>query len=311
MVADTFLVIGAGSIGTRHADNLKSLGVACELASYRTLDLNAVAQRTDIAGIVIATATPIRLELIEFCAEHQWPFYVEKPLAMTTEQLDAIYTAAEPVAKRSMVGFMMRYHPVVRELAARDLSDIYGFGFTIGHDVRQWRTNWSFAESYASSPNGGGVLLDLCHELDIVNCLFPKASVISATSADHPDYQGVDFATMVAMAAPLGTVQMDYLSPVSNRTASLHGTDAVIDIDLLAPSITIRDGLTESTEQFEFTRNDMFLGAMADFVALACGQSVSDNPLLPRFDQVRPSCELIANAWQARRFTGEVDVDFS
>ena len=60
MVDKVFLVVGAGSIGKRHADNLRALGEAVELIPYRAFDPDAVARRDDVAGMVIATATPIR-----------------------------------------------------------------------------------------------------------------------------------------------------------------------------------------------------------------------------------------------------------
>lgn len=310
MVADTFLVIGAGSIGQRHARNLAALGQKADLIPYRAFDAATVAQRRDVAGVIIATATPIRLSLITLCAAQGWPFYVEKPLGWTQSQIAEIYAAAAPVADRSMVGFMMRYHPALRALAQLDLSDIYSFAFEIGHDVRQWRANWSFAQSYASDPAGGGVLLDLCHELDIAHCLFPNAKVTRATSLDHPDFAGVDFATRVSLAAPLGSVAMDYLSPVSLRRGQLRGTRQVIDLDLLAPAFTRNDGTGQKTTTFDFDRNDMFLGAMGDFIALATGHPPSDNPLIPRFSDVRASCDLIAQAWEARQFAGQVAVVF-
>ena len=55
----------------------------------------------------------------------------------------------------------------------------------------------------------------------------------------------------------------------------------------------------------------MFLGIMADFVALALGAPTTGNPLMPRFDRMRESCDLIASAWEARSFTGQVAVDFA
>jgi predicted dehydrogenase len=313
MVDRVFLVIGAGSIGKRHTDNLRALGEVVELIPYRAFDADAVARRDDVAGVVIATATPIRLELIRLCAEKGWPFYAEKPLAWTREQVAAIYDAGAPVADRSMVGFMMRYHPALRTLAARDLSDVYGFSFEIGHDVRQWRANWSFADSYASDAAGGGVLLDLCHEIDMAHCLFPKARVVTVQSMEHADFPRVDFTTRMTLGAPdgpSGTVTMDYLSPVSMRSAVLQGTTARVDVDLLAPALRTRDGQRDESRKFSFVRNDMFLNIMADFVALAMGNPTSDNPLIPRFDRVRASCDLIASAWEARAFAGTVKVDF-
>ena len=136
-----------------------------------------------------------------------------------------------------MVGFMMRYHPALRALAEEPVA-AYRFHMEIGHDVRQWRANWRFGDSYAAREEGGGVLLDLCHELDMAHVLFPGAGVTAVESIGHADFPGVDFATQVTLAqedGPVGTVAMDYLSPKSLRRAQLRGREEVLDLDWLAP----------------------------------------------------------------------------
>ncbi len=167
-------VIGAGSIGRRHHDNLQALGVRTTLLPWREFDAGRF-RALGADGVVIATATQVRLDLVQLCADLDIPFYVEKPLSHDPATVEAILAAAGTLARRSMVGFMMRYHPAVRHLAGIDLSSVYDASFGIGHDVRQWRKDWSFASSYAARPDGGGVLLDLCHELDMALALLPDA----------------------------------------------------------------------------------------------------------------------------------------
>ncbi len=305
------LVVGAGSIGKRHAANLEALGARAELIPWREFDRTAVERRSDVGGLVIATATQVRLELVELAAAKGWPLYVEKPLAYRSGDVAAVYAAAEPVAERSLLGFMMRYHPAVRALAETDLSGAYGFHFEIGHDVRQWRADWRFGESYAARADGGGVLLDLCHEIDIAACLFPGLAVAGVASLGHAEFSGVDFASRVALVrprGPVGSVAMDYLSPVSLRRASIRGTGGIVDADFLAPRI-VRNG-TEIRE-FTFERNDMFLAAMQDFLELSKGREPSGNSMMPRLDRMRPVAELVAAAWEARRFHGTVAVEMS
>ncbi|MGL4281501.1 MAG: hypothetical protein ACRCS0_14145, partial [Albidovulum sp.] len=55
-----------------------------------------------------------------------------------------------------------------------------------------------------------------------------------------------------------------------------------------------------------FERNDMFLAAMGDFLALIAGKPVSDVEHLPRFDLALPSARMIVEAYQARQFVGTV-----
>jgi len=302
------LVVGAGSIGARHAANLEALGETAELIPWRGFDRAAVERRSDVEAFVIATATDVRLELVELAAVKGWPVYIEKPLAFRRADVSAIYEAAAPVAGRSLLGFMMRYHPAVRALAETDLSDAYGFSFEIGHDVRQWRANWRFADSYAARAEGGGVLLDLCHEIDMAACLFPGLGVLGCDSLGHADFPGVDFATRVTLGregGPVGTVAMDYVSPVSLRRGAIRGESFVRDVDFLIPRI--EDGGVAETLRFE--RNEMFLDAMRDFLALVRGGAGAGNPLMPRLDRMRPVAELIAAAWEARRFHGAVGME--
>jgi predicted dehydrogenase len=311
VVSGRVAVIGAGSIGRRHADNLRTLGVDVDHIAWREFSADAFAKRRDLSAVVIATATQIRLELIEICAQMDLPFYVEKPLAWNVAQVEAIYAAAAPVAARSMVGFMMRYHPALRALAAEDLSDIYSFSMEIGHDVRQWRANWRFGDSYAARPEGGGVLLDLSHEVDMARALFPQLALCSAQSLGHADYPGVDFATSLHLAAPdgpMGCVTMDYLSPVFIRTARLRGLNRLWEIDFLKPELVQITPEGRQATAYNFERNDMFLGAMRDFLALASG-GVAENPLAPRFDTMRATNALVAEAWAGRQFAGTVAVD--
>lgn len=307
------LVIGAGSIGRRHAENLGLLGVAADLISWRGYSADMLAARLaqgDVQGVVIATATQIRLELIAVCGAADVPFYVEKPIAFQSNELALITAAAAPVAQRSVIGFMMRYHPAFRYLADADLSDTYRFGFEIGHDVIQWRQNWRFSDSYASKPTGGGVLLDLCHELDMAACLFPGLALAGVDSLGHTAYPGVDVSSQIRLtsAAATGDVAMDYLAPVSTRRITLRGVHRLHDFDLIAGRYAIT-GQGARVLEFPFQRNDMFLSAMGDFLALAQGTPPSNVEHLPRFDLALQSCALIARAWEARRFTGTVAKD--
>ncbi len=310
----SYLVIGAGSIGTRHQTNLAALGAESRLISWRDTDLDDLRAALKTArSMVIATATDVRLALIAMAAEESVPLYIEKPLAFRPADVAAIYDITHDIAERSVLGYMMRYHPFVRYISDA-MPQIFGFHFEIGHDVRQWRKNWCFAESYAARAEGGGVLLDLCHEIDLAYCLLPlKLDVEMVSCVGFEDYPGVDFSTRVAMTGNTcaGTVAMDYLSPESVRRFSLRGFDEVIDVDLLAGQLRWWCDGEVSKKRCEVERNDMFLDLMRDFIALAEGRAPSDNLLIPRLDRCRDSAELVASAWERRTFHGSFEGGFA
>jgi predicted dehydrogenase len=203
---------------------------------------------------------------------------------------------------------MMRYHPAVRALAAMDLADVFQFALTIGHDVTQWRANWRFSESYAARADGGGVLLDLCHELDLAACLFPGLKVTGVESLGHPAFPGVDFASRISLAAEglVGDVSMDYLTPLLHRRTILRGTERMQDFDFAAQIYRLTDPAGSRLLDLPLDRNAMFLDAMRDFLGLAFGGPLSGNLLMPRLDLCLLSARLMADAWGKRVFVGQI-----
>lgn len=306
------LVVGAGSIGRRHHDNLQALGAESTLRGWRGYGLAGVeAEIAEFDGVVIATATDTRLELIRLAAAKEKPLYIEKPLAVSLEELAAIEAEIAEVAPRSVLGYMMRYHPAFRDLCQRDLSNIFQFSFSIGQDVTQWRQNWKFSESYAARAYGGGILLDLCHEIDMADCLLGRLSCQEVLSQGHKSYEGVDMASQLTLRGPraIGTVSMDYLTPQLHRRAILRGSEASYDFDF-ARQIYARQGF-DGSQNFDhpLERNKMFLDIMRDFLALVAGGRVSDVEHLPRLDLSLPSARLVSTAWEKRRFIGEITKD--
>lgn len=302
------LVAGTGSIGKRHAENLTALGAKPIPLSWRASGMTGFRARlARVDAVVIATATDLRLPLIEAAAAQGLPLYIEKPLAFRPAELKAIARATAPVAQRSMLGLMMRYHPAFRWLADSDLGDVFQFSFAIGHDVTQWRPNWQFSQGYAARAEGGGVLLDLCHEIDMAACLFPGLDLAGVLCQGHAAYPDVDVASHIQLCGTgvAGDVAMDYLTPRLHRRAILRGHAGLRDFDFAAGRYDII-GPSEDRLDLPLERNTMFLDAMRDFLALIRGRPVSDNPHLPRLDLALPSARLVARAWEARHFIGNV-----
>ena len=298
-------VIGAGSIGRRHFDNLISLGIDAVQVPYRSYRPD-VLDGCDAA--VIATATDVRTGPIADAADRDLPMYIEKPLAFRAADLAEIERLTAKVADRTMLGLMMRYHPAFRALADMDMSTAVRFSLDIGHDVTQWRQNWKFSESYAAKLDGGGVLLDLCHEIDMASVLFPDLTLKSVTSVGHPNYNGVDFSSRLTVqtgAGAEGSIGMDYLTPQLHRRTIVYGVNAIYDFDFAAQRYEVKDATGARLIDLPLERNEMFVGITRDWIALLEGRETT-NRLLPRIDRVTTSTALTAAAWEARQFVGHI-----
>ena len=307
-----YFVIGSGSIGQRHAGNLTALGADVTHYGWRGIASDAViaeiAACNGQAGVVIATATKVRLPLIEECAQAGAALYIEKPISYRTYDVQKIFDLPTATLERSVAGFMMRYHPIVQRLLETPVKNIFRASFEIGHDVTQWRQNWSFANSYAADPEGGGVLLDLCHEIDLAFLLCGHAPLFSVRSIEHPEFAGVDIATTLDFEAPDGRnlrVVMDYMAPALIRRGHMIGLEQEIEYDIANANVTHVTSDERVTHNLRQERNAMFLDFMADFMALTEGRETK-NPHIPRLDRVKDVCHVIAQAWEMRKFTGQL-----
>ena len=308
-----YFVIGAGSIGKRHAQNLAILGADVTLIAFRDFDLtNFISQLSKCrqnCAVIIATATNIRMPLISQCAHAGAALYIEKPVSYMLRDINEIYKLPDATLKRSVAGFMMRYHPVIKKLLAHDMGEIEQASFAVGHDVNQWRDDWLFSNSYAANPDGGGVLLDLCHEIDIAHLLCGGLQLKKVQSYNHIDFPEVDIESKLEFVATNYAkvrVTMDYVAPQLVRRGSLSTKKAHIDYDLTANEICYTQSQQSHTETMTGERNEMFLGLMRDFMCIAEDRAPL-NLNVPRLDKVENVCRVIADAWQKREFIGTTE----
>ena len=303
-----YIVVGAGSIGQRHFENLKFLKADVQMIPWREIDLNSLIMKLgEIKGqvaIVVSTATNVRLPLINELAKVASALYVEKPIAFRKSDLDLIYTLPQKILRKSIGGFMMRYHPIVKLLLDKQLKDLIFASFEIGHDVNKWRENWKFEDRYASNPDGGGVLLDLCHEIDLAQLLCGTAELKYVKSIDNENFKKVDFESTLFFKNKNGLeykVSMNYLSKELIRRGSISTKNAKYDFDLVNNSFSERSESGEKKNILHINRNTLFIDIMRDFMLLAEGYETK-NPFIPRLDKIKDVCYLIAHAWESREF---------
>ena len=255
-------LIGCGMWGRNIARNLHQLGVlagVCDLSSaaaaefaaqFETsaLSFDEVLARDDIHGVCIVTAAPSHsaLALRAFAAGKA--VYIEKPLALTVADAEAIVRAAEQAQKPLMVGHLIRHHAGFQALCQLVQSGAVG-------RLRHLRLSRIAPGRIRDSES---VLFDLCpHDLALVAALTERAepSRVQCHGFSHitPGIHDSVTAQLDFADGMTASIQANWLNPVKIHNLTVIGDDGAIVFDDTKPwaekltrfafSVTAADGV--------------------------------------------------------------------
>ena len=285
-------VIGTGSVGLRHIQNLFDLG--CDVYAYsyrgRVPQLNSPFTPRLVASIedgwlgnpdalVIASTADKHLQLAVEAAHRGIHVYVEKPLSVSLSGVD---TLTELVNEKSLVvetGFMLRHHPnllwIRKYIDQTSLRNILYLRASVGQWLPDWRPGTHYHLSYsADHSKGGGVIFDLIHELDLIQWLGGSVQDLSAMAISTPlleiNTEAVAQILLRLNKNVLAQVHLDYVRPCLGRTLEIALTDGVLHWDYARGLVTLSTAEVTCIPVHEcpndFERNHMFLRAMEHFL---------------------------------------------
>lgn len=267
MSAPRVLVVGAGSIGSRHARNLIAAGASVSItdpdASRASAVDGAQAQPFDLAtidgydGIVVASPTSLHRAHLEAALRTGARVMVEKPLGLV-DDLDALDELLGRADGRVMVGYNLRLHqPLERvhdALGSGVAGRVLAARLWFGSWLPDWRPHVDHRTTYsAQRALGGGVLLDAIHELDEALWLFGEDLEVRHALVDRVGPLDIDVEdTVKALLVADGTVpvelSLDYLSRRYRRGVEIIGSDATIRFDWATCELTVEDASSRRIE---------------------------------------------------------------
>lgn len=276
-------VVGLGSIGRRHLENLQVLG--CEAIAVRrspgsgelgSLE-EAASWRAD--AVVIATPTAEHAGALRWAVESGVHAYVEKPIAESSDGLDELLERAEREGLVVATGYNLRFHPAleaVREaVLERRLGALVNVRAEVGQYLPDWHPGEDFRASYAARADlGGGALLTLSHELDYVRWIAGeivecegRAARLSGLVVDVDDVAEI---VCLHESGTLGSVHVDFLDRSYNRRSRWVGEEATIAWEWGgAVRLLPENGVLWDDPAFDVGAT--YLAALADF--LTCVQT--------------------------------------
>ncbi|MFA6196769.1 MAG: Gfo/Idh/MocA family oxidoreductase [Sulfurimonas sp.] len=251
------LIIGYGSIGKRHYEvlshfkEIETIDIVTkqELCNQKTfLSLDAVDVLDSYDYIVISSETNKHYEQLSYLEKHvkNKIIFCEKPLFETDRTLDIENNTVH-------VGYVLRFHPLLQRLKELLKNEtILSATANCGQYLPIWRPNTDYTKSYsAKKDQGGGVLLDLSHEIDYVEWLFGHLIDVKSYQKKISDLEidSDDFTTLIGVTDTnvVVNIAVDYISKITHRTLHVNTIENSYTLDFI--NATLKQSNKNSLEQ--------------------------------------------------------------
>jgi len=246
------LVIGYGSIGSRHARVLTELGRDVSLVTSQTVEnylsytsIEKALSNHFVEQIIIANSTHLHYETLKkiLAFDFKGTILVEKPLFSRVEQL-------ESDNKNIYISYNLRFHALIQELKILLQKDeLVSFSAQVGSYLPEWRKKTDYRNCYSAKKEcGGGVLRDLSHELDYILWLCGQCVEVTAMGGHYSileiNSDDVYSILMRCEHCPIVNLQLDYLSRTPTRKITIHTKKHnTISVDLIQGDLYLNGNL--------------------------------------------------------------------
>jgi predicted dehydrogenase len=221
----TVAILGGGFMGAAHAANYKALGerVRVKVVASRTADRAAAVAEVvgaevtgdlvraledpEVDAVDICLPTPLHREYAERALAAGKAVFLEKPIALTVGDADAIADAAARSDAVFMVGMVLRFWPEYVELQRLVAAGKLGRPLAVSAHRLSPPADWN--DWMADREQSGGTAVDLMiHDLDQMNWLLgtPRTVYAHEPTPGHVhavvDYGGVSGLAEASMTMP-------------------------------------------------------------------------------------------------------------
>ena len=264
------LIIGYGSIGKRHEEvlsnfkNIKSIDIVTKqtLKDKTTFSLLAKVENINTYDyFVIASETNKHFEQLKYLDENilNKIIFCEKPLFETSKELTV-------KNNNVYIGYVLRFHPLLQKLKyLLQEEKVLNVNVNCGQYLPTWRADTDYRNSYsAKKEEGGGVLLDLSHEIDYIQWLFGNMKEIKSYQLKISDLEidSDDLTTFISKTEKdiIVNLSIDYISKITFRNIIVNTINNTYQLDFITNKMIQKDkqGLEQIYSFTNLERNYMF-----------------------------------------------------
>lgn len=289
------LILGAGSVGKRHAQNLLEQG--CRIVFYDPRqdrcdeveksfgnkvkaysDYYKSYEEKSLEGVVIASPTSFHVQQSSDALEKKIPVLLEKPVAITLGDALQLSEVSSNSNTPILLGYTWRWWEPLREIKAMLSDNKIGVVRHVQMNLSAHLADWHPWENYqdffmANKELGGGALLDESHWIDLMlwffgmpESIFGTVEKISDLEIDSDD--NVDFIAFYQNGLRV-VCHLDLYGRPHERSIRFTGDNGSIlwSSEPNETRVTVNN-CDEQIIKHSCERNDMFFAVTKEFLQI-------------------------------------------
>ncbi len=285
------LIIGLGSIGKKHITALREIDSGVQITAlrsgYSTNEIEGVRSITNFREfdgtpdfVIICNPTSEHYVSIKQFSGKGIPLFIEKPALHSLDNLDEIIGLT--ANQLTYVACNLRFHPGIKWLkenlnAFGRINEVRAY---CGSYLPTWRAGVNFRDSYSSRPElGGGVHLDLIHELDYCFYLLGKPNAVERHVSNNSSLAipAIDYANYFLQYDNFAAaITLNYFRHKTKRELEIVCENATLTLDIFNNTLYINDDLKT---KFEVQMADTYVEQLNYFIGCIKQKSKPMNSL--------------------------------
>lgn len=244
------LIVGLGSIGKRHVNNLLShfnvkIIIFSKRKDLKSLNKKGVIIHNTLSECLkhkpeigfITNETSFHVETATQLAKNGLDLFIEKPLSDSNRGISVLNKIIKKKKLVVQIGCNLRFHPCIKKIKKiiekGTLGRIISVQVENGSYLPDWHPYEDYRYGYAARRDlGGGVILTMIHELDYLHWFFGKVDNVFSITGKFSDLEvsADDLSTIILQFKNkvIGEIHLDYFQRPEYRSCKIKGTKGIV-----------------------------------------------------------------------------------
>jgi predicted dehydrogenase len=260
------LIVGQGSIGKRHLRIARTILPNADIGVLAHRNLDHVPQFANIVFLgleealifrphmaVIASPAPFHLVTAQALAQAGTHLLIEKPLSVSLLGARKLINTCKQQGAALLLGYNLRFSDSLQYYRTKLSQGVIGKVLSVraeaGHFLPLWRPGSDYKKCVsARSELGGGVLLELSHELDYLSWIFGNIEWVKAElsrqssleiDVEDTAHLVMGFKSSINGYQTTGTLSLDFVRQDATRACMAIGENGSLRWDGLTGRVDI------------------------------------------------------------------------